>query len=866
MMSTLVASLVLGINSLRARPVRTVLLVGAAALAASLIVAVSCTLGSVQNTVRGEITKFLGKVDARITHSAEGRFDESIVEHFRTMDEVDFATGVAFGQLVLVHADARLEPGTDRILRQTVSAVGADLPLELTIRPLPLRAGTWPVEPNDVLLDPLAAESLHATVGDQLKIQYLGEPIVLTVTGIFDRKTIGILQRPLVRIDLDILQRISGNTHEVSYVRIGLADGVDVKAFCARHGETLDTTLLLEPAELVKSGFDRRILITELGLFIMSMLTFTCAAFIIVTGMTTSVTEQQRQLAIFRCIGASRLQLFGTQVCIGLIIGLGGSLIGIPLGIALSWGLVAWFSELLTGGFVVHSMGIRLAVLGSFGAGVLGALYPAWQAAHISPLRALSSVARPVARHTVFVFGIVALLLIGLQLLFYSSDDDEFRFWSYAYFGVHALVIGYFLLATVVFVIVVRLLGRPLARLLGLPRDLIRGSMLTTPHRHGFTAGALMLGIALLVATWSTTMSVLNGWVRDITFADGFAFQLSGLTPENVNAISALDGVEETTVIGMMPAEIVGQQVFGIKEFVSPTVQCLSFQPDQFFRMNAIRWIAGNPVTAIPRLESGEGLVVAERFLTARGITVGDQLTLKAGRLEGTFEIVGVLESNGLDIVTQLYGFRNRYMDYAMSCVFMDADVVADVFDNREALMMQINLSDDVDDEAIGERITEVAPGVRFINGRWILATINTLAATVLTVQTIVAFAALLLASIGVGNVILAGVYDRRYEFGVFRAVGGSRRNVVRALLGESALLALTGAITGTMLGYHVAWVDTENLRSMAGIDAPLRLQIIPTLIGWFILLLLTMLVTLPGILKIVRSTPSSLLSAGRAG
>ncbi|MEM7228696.1 MAG: FtsX-like permease family protein [Planctomycetota bacterium] len=865
-MDSLRPSLSLAFSSLRAKRIRTCLLIAAAALASSLIVAVSCTMGSVQKTLEGEITKLLGATDVRITHSSNARFDDAILDTVASWDGVEFVNGIAQGSITLIHADARRDAETNRIVRATITSYGTNLPLESEVRPLPLRDGAWPMEPNEILLDPMAAEELQATVGDTLKIQYVGPPIELTVAGIYERKTMGILQRPVVRLSRDLLEQATGRSDEIVFVAIGLEEGLDADDFSLTYGGELDETLLLEPAELFKSGFDRRIMVSRLALIIATMLTFTSAAFIIVTGLTTSVTEQQRLLAIIRCLGGSRLQLFAMQVCVGLIVGSFGAILGIPIGIALASTLVWVFDHLLTGGFAIPALGIWLAVFGSLGAGLLGAVYPAWQASQISPLRALSVAARPATARTVIGFAIAGLALIAIQVLLYQVEDHDLRYWTYAYAGLHAMYIGYFLLATVVLVLVVRALARPLAKLLGLPRDIIHGSMLATPYRHGFTAGALMVGVALMVATWSTTMSILDGWVRDIQFADGFAFQLSGMEPEEVEAIRNLDAVTEVSVIGMVTMETVGQQVFGVEGYVSPMVQCLSFDPESFFRINAITWVAGSAETAIPKLKSGEGLIVAERFLTARGITVGDEITLRTGRLEETFEIVGVVEANGLDIVTQLYGFRNRYMDYALSCVFMDSEIVAEVFDNRDSYMMQVNLSDDFDDQEVAAQIAEAAPGVRFISGRWVVDTIDFVAAAILTVQTTIAFAALVLASIGVGNVLLAGVHDRRFEFGVLRSVGGSRRTIVRLILGEATLLAIAGAITGTMLGCHIAYMDTQNLRWLGGIDAPLVIQIIPTIAGWLVLLVLTLLVSLPGALSVTRSRPSELISAGRPG
>ncbi|WP_128477173.1 ABC transporter permease [Halorussus pelagicus] len=58
----------------------------------------------------------------------------------------------------------------------------------------------------------------------------------------------------------------------------------------------------------------------------------------------------------------------------------------------------------------------------------------------------------------------------------------------------------------------------------------------------------------------------------------------------------------------------------------------------------------------------------------------------------------------------------------------------------------------------------------------------------------------LLVAGISILNVQLMSVIERREEIGVLRAVGYSRYDILRLMLGESALLGLVGALVGAAL------------------------------------------------------------------
>lgn len=852
-------------NWLAGKPWRLALMIGAVTLASALVVAVSCAVGSVRASLERSIVNFLGAADARIIHQFNGRFDDALLEKVKAWPEVNRATGRLGGTLTLVRAD-RARNEKDELIRSTPNALGVDFAQEKIFRAPEYVAGGPPTGPDQVTIDPLAAEELHAKVGDVLEVQRFGEPIKLTVAGIFDRPRLPAVQRPLLELDRAVFEEAAGHKHELTSIVIILNKGEDVTRFCEKYAKEMPDALSLEPADRLRTGFDRQADASRLGYVIASMLTFMSASFIIVTAMTTSVTQRQREMAVTRCVGASRGQLFMSQIMAGLLIAVIGATIGIPLGIGLTSLLYLYYRDMLPGGIVIQGFGLQLAVLGSLVSGVIGAMYPAWLASHVSPLQAMSMQSQPTRARSIIIAFALGLAFLIAQVALFQIPDSSRRFLYYAYVGLPALHAGYFILAVPVIVVVSFVIAPLIERLLRLPRGMLKRSVLGTPFRNGFTAGALMVGIAILVSTWSNATSLLDDWLGKIKFADAFAYRASGITPEQQQMIAALPFAAETCPIAYLPVRLYDRQVFGVRGLGEPNVTIMGFDPEKFFSMNALQWSAGDQASALPRLRDGSGIIVADRFLNTQQVKLGDKLKLGSGRVRKEYEIVGAVNSPGLDIVTQLFGIRSQYTEYSVSCVFMDWDEVVRTFDNRDAIMMQVNLKPDVNDIEATKAVEQAVPGVAFRSGREIVKSVNEVAFAALAVQSTVAFAALVLASLGVGNVILANIHGRRFEYGVLRAVGGQRGLLVRLILGEAALLAIGGAIVGTGLGLHLAAIGAANYRDLAGLPVRLVIPWLPMLSGWLTLLGLTMLAAWPGIRSVVKPHAGALLAGGRHG
>jgi putative ABC transport system permease protein len=80
-------------------------------------------------------------------------------------------------------------------------------------------------------------------------------------------------------------------------------------------------------------------------------------------------------------------------------------------------------------------------------------------------------------------------------------------------------------------------------------------------------------------------------------------------------------------------------------------------------------------------------------------------------------------------------------------------------------------------------------------------------------VMVAIASISLLVGGIGIMNIMLASVMERTREIGVRRAVGATRRDVIRQFLVETTLITLTGGLAGTIVGVALS----QLVASLAG-------------------------------------------------
>lgn len=915
----------LAITSAWRRRARTALLTAAVTLSAALISAVACALSSANNAVHARMDATFGIAQLRLEPTGRGGvMPESVLEAVRSWPEVEIAAprlsrdlALQISRAVYVPDDAN--PGAYKRqranFRVNAMGIGVEPRAEAALRPIRIIAGRAPEGPGEIVLDATLAgrltwlgsleairkigvfsrpEPLIARDGDRpvppapsgtpaaapadeqgaqafnnLQGVRLGDTVTLrrlfgsselTVVGMSEPPPLG--GRPQAYLTLEGLRQATGRGAELTQIDLKLRPGHDPQAVAdARQGQA-PSGAILQTTERITSGLDRNLRSGQFGLALAILLALLSAMFIIVTGLGAGVVERQRELGMLRCIGATRSQIAQAQLVEGLLIGLAGACLGVPLGVGVAAAGAWHFREVLPTGLTIPPWLMALAFFGSIVAGLAGAVWPALRAGRTSPMGALASRARPPRGRSMATLAGLGLLLLGVQAAAVGlPGDGQVVFWSYATFGLPAMFVGYFLLGPPVVLLLAFALAGAISKLLGVPAHMVGRSVRSMPYRLGFTAGALMTGLALMISNWITGGAVLRDWLGKVDFPDAFVSGLR-LSEDSRQALEALPFVERTNAITLLPVET---DAFGIRALQTYQTTFVAFEPGPFFEMTRLVWVQGEEAYARRRLEEGGAVIVAREFNIAQGLGVGDRFVCRVNDQEHDFEIVGVIASPGLEIVGQYFNAGEDLARQAVHAVFGSRADMVERFNVGAIHLIQIDLSDAIDDEVAIAEIRDTLFGSGVLDagsGRQIKREIETVAGTTLAVFSAVAVMAMLVACFGVANLVVAGIHARRSELGVLRAIGASRGVVCRLILAEAVLIALAAIVLGTGLGFQAAWAGQRLYALLAGLTLSLRPPPGPLAFSWAVTLLLTLLAAAPAVFALARRRPIELLVA----
>lgn len=293
--------------------------------------------------------------------------DDQVGKWVAMLPAVEQVSGMLFG--------IASAPGTPYFF-----AMGLD-PTSYAIRHYAITEGERLRSPREIIIGKIAAKNLKKKVGDTLALSGGTYRIVgIYETGTSFEDAGGV-------ISLAEAQRLFKKPNQVSFYFVKLKDPSQADA--VKHAvETRWTQVSVSRStEFINKTNDMQSFRAMANA--LSFLSILIGGVGIMNAMLMSVYERTREIGTLRALGWRRRRVVGMIAQEALLLGLAGGIVGIVFGMGLSAllgqepTLGAYLKPAYTLTVLLQAMAVAM-VLGS-----IGALYPAWRAANLSPIEAL---------------------------------------------------------------------------------------------------------------------------------------------------------------------------------------------------------------------------------------------------------------------------------------------------------------------------------------------------------------------------------------------------------------------------------------------------------------------------------------------
>ena len=507
------------------------------------------------------------------------------------------------------------------------------------------------------------------------------------------------------------------------------------------------------------------------------------ACLVIGNTFTIVIAQRTREMALLRCVGASRRQVFSSVIAEATVVGVIASAIGVVFGVALS-ALGLALSREFDWGMPPVPLHLDLSsiflplLLGTL-ATLVAAVVPARRATKVAPLAALRPEAAPAAATKAGVLRLVLgfLLLAGGGLLLAVGAMQHEVLIGVA--GGALSFLGILAIGALLVPALIRVIGALPARGGGVPARIAVANAVRNPRRTAATTSALLIGVTLISLTCVGIASVRKTF--DVSMNGQYPVDLMVTTYKEKMPASAeqqlrdIKGITQVVPISTVTVKVGGEDVdvTGIDAGKAGSVIHNAELSDKLKLGTAL---VTYPVMKRLKLEDGSPVTIGS----------GQHKVTLTARL-----------AIGVDPITTTSADLAKLAPSApVTGFWLASDPKADGADVVDAVEQSIPT---VKDLSVQGGLAERTSYTKIFDVLLIVG-IGLLGVSVL------------IALVGVGNTLSLSVLERTRENALLRAMGLSRRQLRRMLAVESLLMALVAAGLGIVLGLIYGWTGTSAL------------------------------------------------------
>ena len=802
--------LALAIKYMRGRKLRTFLTTLAIVIGVMVIFGMGTVLPTFMDAFNRSLLAASGQTDVMITHKTGEPFSATVLNKIKTLDGIA-AIGGSLERAINLPPDFYGKNSTVSAL----SLVGIDPQVAPELHDYRITQGRFlkPGDGNVAVISERLADSIGVKLNDTIKLPTTEGVVKLAIVGLVPGRALVGNEQVLVTLAqaqklLDAAGRINVIEANLTTQDAAQSDGI-VTNIKAQLGDSYTLGGLTSGSEFASAMQMGGMIFNMLG-----MLTLAMGGFIIFNTFRTIVAERRHDIGMLRAIGADRRTIINLVLTEGLVQGVVGTAIGIGLGYLLGVSMAALISP-----FMKQLMNTELAppavdpallvvsiVLG-VGVTLFAGLLPALSASRVTPMEvlrpSLAKTMQSVSR-TGTVVGAVMLVVAVVGLVT----------------GSFPLVALGGLLVLVGLVLVAPALVRPIANLFGAllavvfaregTGELAQGNLTRQPSRSAITASATMIGLAIVIGAggmiFSLTDTVKN--MFDKTLGSDYL-----LIPPSVAVWKGDVGASETlkgklsSIPGVSAVNSLRYAQSSIQSALLKTgtgdaaISVLGIDPVQYPKISGMDFQSGDAQDAFDALAANERNVIVNGILaTPLNLKVGDFIPLATPSGQQNYRIVAI----GSDVLSM-----------KINTVYISQANMRLDFNKSEDILYQVDLARGADAATAEQWLNQIVanyPQFRLVAGRAYSAEFMVQYESIISgfyvLLAVLAFPSL----IAILNTLAIGVIERTREIGMLRAIGATRRQVRRTIVGEALLLAGLGTALGILAGLYLSYMFVEGL------------------------------------------------------
>ena len=723
---------------------------------------------------------------------------ESVLAPVRQIPGVAYAQGTVSGEAQFV------SPAGKAISNGGAPAIGLAYDPNPQLSALHIAEGVGPTTANDVVMDLGTAQKYHFRVGEHVRIlPAVGAPQTFTITGLSKFGTADNLAgATLAAFTLPTAQKLFGEEGQLDSIDVLAASGANRASLRSAIAHVLPPGVEVVTGQTVANEQTNNIS-QALGFFSTALLVFAfislfVGAFTIFNTFSIIVGQRTKELALLRIVGASRKQVFRSVLLEAGVVGLVASVIGLGLGVLSAIGLEKLLSgfgvSLPSGTLVFETRTVVVALIVGVGVTLVSAISPARRAVRIPPVAALVD---QIADHGEssrrrIVVG-SAFTLLGIAALAAGLSAPAIQLVG---LGALGIFVGITMLSPVVARPMSSVLGRPLARLLGMSGRLGRENSMRSPRRTAQTASALLVGLSLVSAiavfgaslSKSATASVNNAINADLIVTNSNNNGPGDFSASVASAASTAPGVSATSTV-------YSDQF----EFQDSVVSLTAVSVDHLADTIKLRMQSGSSQA----LAAGE-LLIDTTTANTKHLAVGSVEPVKFAQTGAThIRIGGIFKANALIggyLVGDPYFLAHFNAPQPVAVLVRAKPGTSDV---KGAVVHAVAAYPNLKIQTRAEFEKTQA------------AQVNQLLGLIYALLGL----AVIIALIGIVNTLMLSVFERTHEIGLLRAVGMRRRQVKAMIRSEAVILSIFGAIIGIVVGAALGTALAASLKQQGITD-----------------------------------------------